>query len=124
MIKSVKVGKGRLNESGVWKNPDTQAYERVSTSMVQATGVGTSVLRLQLPLDQTILDNKDSFSLAWECTDILTAKEGYEVEALDEATLDMYSLQAHPLQEGQYIIRIDCVDKPWWWLELELHVEM
>ena len=119
MLESAEVGRGRLNESGVWQNPATESWELVPISMVQVTGVGTDVLRVQLPLDQTMLDNKHMFSLAWNCADILAAEPGYGAEATDAATGCRYYAQAlHRMQERQYVIRIDCIDKMWWWLEL------
>lgn len=111
MIASAEVGGGRLNESGVWKNAATESWELVPVSMVQVTGVGTDVLRVQLPLDQTMLDNKHMFSLAWNCT-----------EATDAATGCRYYAQAQAIGDGQYKVRVDCMERMWFWLEL--HVVM
>tara|TARA_B100001093_G_scaffold500534_1_gene551108 strand:+ start:208 stop:576 length:369 start_codon:yes stop_codon:yes gene_type:complete len=122
MIASAEVGGGRLNESGVWKNAATESWELVPVSMVQVTGVGTDVLRVQLPLDQTMLDNKHMFSLAWNCTDILAAEPGYGAEATDAATGCRYYAQAQAIGDGQYKVRVDCMERMWFWLEL--HVVM
>lgn len=113
-----------MNESGVWKNPATQAYEIVPTSVVQVTGVGTGMLRVQLALDQNMLDNKNKFSLAWSCTDILTAEPGYGAEAVDAETGCRYYAQAQTLDNGHYIVRIDCLERLWWWLELRVEMQV
>jgi hypothetical protein len=117
MLKTAQATGGRLSETGVWQNPKTAALEPLNTQGVTVTGHGTAGLHIT----NTLLNPEDCFDLHWNLENILTAKPGYGAETVDMNTGFKYYAQAQMCVEdnpAQRTIRIDCIDKLWWWLEV------
>ena len=118
---------GRITPSGVWRNPHTQKLEALTTQGIEATATLDNNGNTILAIKHSTVDKDHLFDLKWNLADLLSApasEYGYPLQNKIPHSADKYYAQVAPRKwdgkEESVIVRIDCLPKMWWWLQLKV----
>lgn len=118
---------GRITPSGVWRNPHTGKLEALRTQGIEATATLDNNGNTILAIKHSTIDKDHLFDLEWNLADRKSApasEYGYPLQNKIPQSADKYYAQV-ALEDGKeesLIVRIDCTEKMWWWLELKIYI--
>ena len=118
MIKAATAKGGRLTESGLVQNNNDGTLTAYRGENVHVTVCDNGCFEVK----ESCLSKNYCFTLTWNISDVLkTDCFGYGVRAVDSDTNVAYFARPVFNERGELKqIRIDCIERMWFWLELDV----
>ena len=120
MFKTARATRGRLTEAGGWLNPETNKMAAYRGENVEVTVLDNGRFKVA----ETTQGENYCFCLEWDFSKVVeTDICGYGERAVDSKTKQPTEYYARPVlnEEGNVCaIRVDCVDKLWFWLQIDV----